>query len=112
MNINKLLHGPNVAGQSLVDRVMAAKHSLTGEGLAKTVCKATTEEISPPKKKHIDCEYRVTMVLAAVATGAIQNDRGARAISFKLLSVFPQYFPEFRELKNLHRLRFQNILYI
>jgi len=57
MNINKLLHGPNVAGQSLVDRVMAAKHSLTGEGLAKTVCKATTEEISPPKKKHIDCKY-------------------------------------------------------
>jgi len=56
MNINKLLHGPNVAGQSLVDRVMAAKHSLTGEGLAKTVCKATTEEIGPPKKKHIDCK--------------------------------------------------------
>ena len=56
MNINKLLHGPNVAGQSLVDRVIAAKHSLTGEGLAKTVCKATTEEISPPKKKHIDCK--------------------------------------------------------
>jgi hypothetical protein len=54
MNINKLLHGPNVAGQSLVDRVMAAKHSLTGEGLAKSVCKATTEEIIPPKKKHID----------------------------------------------------------
>jgi len=57
MNINKLLHGPNVAGQSLVDRVIAAKHSLTGEGLAKTVCKATTEEISPPKKKHIDCKF-------------------------------------------------------
>ena len=57
MNINKLLHGPNVAGQSLVDRVMAAKHSLTGEGLAKSVCKATTEEPMPPKKKHIDCEF-------------------------------------------------------
>jgi len=54
MNINKLIHGPNVAGQSLVDRVMAAKHSLSGQGLAKSVCKATTEELMPPKKKHID----------------------------------------------------------
>jgi len=59
MNINKFLHGPNVAGQSLVDRVMAAKHSLTGEGLAKSVGKATTEEPMPPKKKHIDCEYPI-----------------------------------------------------
>jgi len=54
MNINKFLHSPNVAGQSLVDRVNAAKHSLAGERLAKFVCKATTEEQIPPKKKHID----------------------------------------------------------
>ena len=54
MNINKFLHSPNVAGQSLVDRVTAAKHSLAGERLAKFVCKATTEEQTPPKKKHID----------------------------------------------------------
>ena len=57
MNINKLIHGPNVAGQSLVDRVMAAKHSLAGQGLAKSVCKATTEELIPPKKKHVDCMF-------------------------------------------------------
>ena len=50
------MYGPNVAGQSLVDRVMAAKHSLAGQGLAKSVCKATTEEVMPPKKKHVDCE--------------------------------------------------------
>lgn len=54
MNLNKLMYGPNVAGQSLVDRVMAAKHSLAGQGLAKSVCKATTEEVMPPKKKHVD----------------------------------------------------------
>lgn len=54
MNINKLIYGPNMAGQSLVDRVMAAKHSLAGQGLAKSVCKATTEEVIPPKKKHVD----------------------------------------------------------
>ena len=57
MNINKLIYGPNMAGQSLVDRVMAAKHSLAGQGLAKSVCKATTEEVIPPKKKHVDCEF-------------------------------------------------------
>jgi len=57
MNINKLLHSPNVAGQSVVDRVTAAKHSLAGERLAKFVCKATTEEQIPPKKKHIDREF-------------------------------------------------------
>ena len=57
MNINKIIHGPNVGGQSLADRVIAAKHSLAGQGLAKTVCKATTEEVIPPKKKHIDSEY-------------------------------------------------------
>jgi len=59
MNINKLLHSPNVAGQSLVDRVTAAKHSLAGERLAKFVCKATTEEQIPPKKKHIDREFPI-----------------------------------------------------
>lgn len=57
MSINKLLHSPNVAGQSLVDRVNAAKHSLAGERLAKFVCKATTEELIPPKKKHVDRKY-------------------------------------------------------
>ena len=35
---------------------MAAKHSLAGQGLAKSVCKATTEEVMAPKKKHVDCE--------------------------------------------------------
>lgn len=37
-----------------MDRVTAAKHSLAGQGLAKVVCKATTEEVMGPKKKHLD----------------------------------------------------------
>ncbi|KAA3678711.1 phosphatidylinositol-binding clathrin assembly protein [Paragonimus westermani] len=41
-------------GQSLMDRVTQAKFSLAGSGLGKVVAKATTEEIGPPKKKHID----------------------------------------------------------
>jgi len=41
-------------GQTLNDRILAARHSLAGQGLAKAVCKATTEEIIGPKKKHLD----------------------------------------------------------
>lgn len=44
-------------GQSVMDRVTAAKHTIAGQGLAKTVCKATTEEIMGPKRKHLDCKY-------------------------------------------------------
>lgn len=43
-------------GQTISDRLLAARHSLAGQGLAKAVCKATTEESIPPKKKHLDCE--------------------------------------------------------
>ncbi|XP_046583371.1 clathrin coat assembly protein AP180-like isoform X6 [Haliotis rubra] len=43
-----------MSGQSIMDRVQAARHSIAGQGLAKSVCKATTEEIIGPKKKHLD----------------------------------------------------------
>ncbi|KAJ8315445.1 hypothetical protein KUTeg_007595 [Tegillarca granosa] len=43
-----------MSGQSIMDRVVAAKHSIAGQGLAKSVCKATTEEVMGPKKKHLD----------------------------------------------------------
>ena len=46
-----------MGGQTLNDRILAAKHSLAGQGLAKAVCKATTEELIGPKKKHLDCKY-------------------------------------------------------
>lgn len=45
------------SGQSVMDRVTAAKHTIAGQGLAKTVCKATTEEVMGPKRKHLDCKY-------------------------------------------------------
>jgi hypothetical protein len=47
-----------MAGQTINDRLLAAKHSLAGQGLAKSVCKATTEELLGPKKKHLDCKLR------------------------------------------------------
>ena len=48
-----------MAGQTMIDRLTAAKHSIAGHGLAKSVCKATTEEVMGPKKKHIDCKLNV-----------------------------------------------------
>lgn len=41
-------------GQTLHDRLTAARHTLAGQGLARIVCKATTEEIIGPKRKHLD----------------------------------------------------------
>ena len=45
-----------MSGQSVVDRLNAAKHSISGQGLAKSVCKASTEEVTGPKRKHLDCK--------------------------------------------------------
>ncbi|XP_023222578.1 phosphatidylinositol-binding clathrin assembly protein LAP-like isoform X4 [Centruroides sculpturatus] len=43
-----------MSGQTLNDRLTAARHTLAGQGLARVVCKATTEEAIGPKKKHLD----------------------------------------------------------
>ncbi|ESO10794.1 hypothetical protein HELRODRAFT_71857 [Helobdella robusta] len=87
MNINKLIYGPNVAGQSLVDRVMAAKHSLAGQGLAKSVCKATTEEVIAPKKKHVDyliqCTHEPNVSIPQLAGLLLE-----RSQNFSWVSVF------------------------
>ena len=45
-------------GQSIVDRILAAKNTIAGQPVAKVVCKATTEELIGPKRKHLDCELR------------------------------------------------------
>ena len=45
-----------MSGQTISDRLLAARHSIAGQGLAKSVCKATTEEVIGPKKKHLDCK--------------------------------------------------------
>lgn len=45
-----------MAGQTINDRFLAARHSIAGQGLAKAVCKATTEEMIGPKRKHLDCK--------------------------------------------------------
>ncbi|GAB6032846.1 hypothetical protein CHUAL_012048 [Chamberlinius hualienensis] len=43
-----------MSGQSINDRITAARLSIAGQGLAKSVCKSTTEEVIGPKKKHLD----------------------------------------------------------
>lgn len=43
-----------MSGQSITDRIVAAQHSMTGSAISKAVCKATTHEVSGPKKKHLD----------------------------------------------------------
>uniref|UniRef100_A0A8C7ID46 Phosphatidylinositol-binding clathrin assembly protein n=1 Tax=Oncorhynchus kisutch TaxID=8019 RepID=A0A8C7ID46_ONCKI len=43
-----------MSGQSITDRFAAAQHSMTGSAISKAVCKATTHEVSGPKKKHLD----------------------------------------------------------
>nr|XP_012144797.1 PREDICTED: phosphatidylinositol-binding clathrin assembly protein LAP isoform X6 [Megachile rotundata] len=49
-----------MAGQTINDRLLAARHSIAGQGLAKSVCKATTEEMIGPKKKHLEYLVRCT----------------------------------------------------
>lgn len=44
----------NQGGQTVMDRLNAVRFGLAGQGLAKSVCKATTEEPIGPKKKHLD----------------------------------------------------------
>jgi len=43
-----------MAGQSIGDRLVAAQHTILGSETAKIVCKASTSEATPPKKKHLD----------------------------------------------------------
>lgn len=56
-----LLFLSSMSGQSVLDRMNAARHTITGSDLAKSVFKATTEEILGPKKKHLDCKYLFMM---------------------------------------------------
>jgi len=41
-------------GQTISDRLNAAKYTLSGQALARCIYKATTEELIKPKKKHLD----------------------------------------------------------
>lgn len=55
-----------MAGQTLHDRFVAAKHTIYGQNVEKAVCKATTEEIIGPKKKHLDCKCLLLVFKALI----------------------------------------------
>uniref|UniRef100_A0A182MHB1 ENTH domain-containing protein n=1 Tax=Anopheles culicifacies TaxID=139723 RepID=A0A182MHB1_9DIPT len=70
-----------MAGQTINDRLLAARHSLAGQGLAKSVCKATTEEMIGPKKKHLDylvhCTNEPNVSIPHLATLLIERSQNA-----------------------------------
>ena len=41
---------------TVIDKATAFKNSITGAGINKIVCKASSHDLSGPKKKHVDCE--------------------------------------------------------
>lgn len=66
LTFNRLILHPSIdmtsTGQTINDRINAVRYALVGQGLARAVCKATTEEVLGPKKKHIDCEYNLKLI--------------------------------------------------
>lgn len=48
--MNKLIHN----GHIIVDKLVTAKHTIVGEDLARSILKATTDEIVLPKRKYVD----------------------------------------------------------
>jgi len=66
-----------MSGQSITDRIAAAQHSMTGSAITKALCKATTHEVSGPKKKHLDCEYAKKILVFVLAQVSLQVFLGA-----------------------------------
>lgn len=83
-------------GQTLNDRLLAARHSLAGQGLAKAVCKATTEELIGPKKKHLDyllhCTEEPNVSIPTLANLLIERTQN------------PNWIVVFKGLVTLHHL--------
>uniref|UniRef100_A0A1I8GR57 ENTH domain-containing protein n=1 Tax=Macrostomum lignano TaxID=282301 RepID=A0A1I8GR57_9PLAT len=65
------------SGQSLSDRMTSAKHIISGSGLGRAVCKATTEEIIAPKKKHlgylIECTNQSNVSIPELANALLER---------------------------------------
>ncbi|XP_039289198.1 phosphatidylinositol-binding clathrin assembly protein LAP isoform X10 [Nilaparvata lugens] len=79
-----------MAGQTMTDRLLAARHSIAGQGLAKSVCKATTEELIGPKKKHLDylihCTNEPNVSIPQLANLLIERSQNANwVVVFKAL---------------------------
>lgn len=78
-------------GQTINDRINAVRYALVGQGLARTVCKATTEEVLGPKKKHIDyllaCTNEPNVSIPQMANLLIERTQHSSwAVVFKSLT--------------------------
>lgn len=64
-------------GQTITDRLNAAKYTLAGQALARCIYKATTEELLKPKKKHLDyltaCTYESNVSMLQLANMLIER---------------------------------------
>ncbi|KAK4337349.1 hypothetical protein RND71_043619 [Anisodus tanguticus] len=77
-------------GQTLNDRLNAARYAIAGQGLARAVCKATTEELLAPKKKHLDyllqCTFEANVSIPQMANFLIERtSHNSWVVVFKAL---------------------------
>ena len=77
-------------GQTINDRLNAAKYTLAGQALARCICKATTEELMRPKKKHLDylaaCTHEPNVSMQQLATLLIERTNHSNwAVVYKAL---------------------------
>lgn len=77
-------------GQTINDRINAAKYTLAGQALARCICKATTEELMRPKKKHLDylaaCTYESNVSMLQLANMLIERTNHSNwAVVYKAL---------------------------
>ena len=74
----------------VIDKIEAAKNTLTGDNLNKAVCKASSHEIIAPKRKHVDylvlCTNEPTVSIPDLATFILERVKvGNWIVSFKAL---------------------------
>jgi hypothetical protein len=79
-----------MSGQSIVDRLNAAKHTVAGSALGRAVVKATTDEIMGPKRKHLDyllqCTSEINVSIPQMADLLIERTQNPSwAGTFKAL---------------------------
>lgn len=77
-------------GQTINDRLNAAKYTLAGQALARCICKATTEELMRPKKKHLDylaaCTYQPNVSMQQLTNLLIERTNHSNwAVVYKAL---------------------------
>jgi hypothetical protein len=79
-----------MSGQSIVDRLNAAKHTVAGSALGRAVVKATTEEIAGPKRKHLEyllaCTSEINVSIPQMADLLIERTQNTSwVVTYKSL---------------------------